>query len=151
MISIAGLSIVLLAVLGGCSQLVPPTFTTQSIREMESVDGRSRMVFVINAKNENKKPIPLEQVKYRVLLDGQEVFAGIRSPEATLPGFGSMVFELPAIVDSSLIRPGHAVSYLIDGKVIYHRPGVFAGVLYDSNIKIPEAPMQISGTLDLGQ
>ncbi len=149
-ISIIGLSAALGVTLGGCSQLLPPTFTTEGIREVEQVDGRSQMVFVMNAKNANKQPIPLEQVKYRVLLDGQEVYSGLRSPEVTLPGFSSMIFELPAVVDSDLIRPGHSVAYSIDGTVIYHRPGVFAEVMYDSNLKIPEAEMHTSGTLELG-
>ncbi len=143
--------LVLAMAIGGCSSgVLVPTFSAEGVRELETVDGRSQVVFLINAKNPNQEPIPLEQVNYRVLIDGQQVFAGVRSPETTLPGYGSLYFDLPAVVETEVLKSGRVVSYAIDGSVKYHIPGAFAEVLYDADIKVPEAPLQIQGVLNLG-
>ena len=141
---------VLVCAIAGCTSTLPPTFSADGIRELESFDGRTRVVFLINAENPNREPIPLEQIAYRVSLDGEDVYSGLRSPETTLPGYSSLLFELPAIVGSTVLSSGRDVQYAIDGSVKYHVPGVFAEVLYDADIKVPEAPMKIEGTINLG-
>ena len=138
--------------LSGCAgSIQPPTFTAESVRELETVDGRTRMVFVVNATNPNREPIPLERVQYSVSIDGDLLFTGVRSPESTLPGFSSQVFELPAVVGEESLRTGRVVSYLLDGSVKYHMPGPLAEVLYDADLRVPEAPLNIEGSIDLGQ
>jgi LEA14-like dessication related protein len=150
MISILALGV--LTLLSGClGSIEPPTFAAQGVREMETVDGRTRVVFVINATNPNREPIPLEQVRYAVSIDGAEVFSGVRSPESTLPGYSSQSFELPAVVGEELLSTRGVIAYMLDGSVKYHIPGPLAEVLYDADIKVPEAPMRIEGTIDLGQ
>ncbi len=141
---------ILACTLGGCTSTLPPTFTADGIRELESFDERTRVVFLTNAENPNREPIPLEQITYSVSLDGEAVYSGVRSPETTLPGYSSLLFELPAIVGSGVLSSGRDVQYAIDGSVKYHVPGAFAEVLYDADIKVPEAPMKIEGTINLG-
>ena len=143
--------LVLAMVMGGCSSgTLAPTFTAESVRELGSFGGRTQVVFVINAKNPNQEPIPLEQANYHLWIDGQQVYSGVRSPETTLPGYSSLFFELPAVVQSEVFRPGHSVEYQISGSVKYHVPGALAAVLYDANIKVPEAVLQIQGVINSG-
>jgi LEA14-like dessication related protein len=149
-ISVGGVLMVFAAMVCGCTNMLPPTFTADGVRELETLDGRTRMVFVINATNPNKEPIPLEQVVYEISIDGEGVFSGLRSPETTLPGYSSLLFELPAIVGSDVLASGREVSYGINGSVKYHVPGPLAEVLYDADLKVPEAPLAIEGTINLG-
>jgi len=140
------------ALLTGCASTVsPPTFSAEGVREMETVDGRTRMVFLVNATNPNREPIPLERVEYAISIDGDWVYKGVRSPESTLPGYSSQVFEIPAVVGAESLRTGRVVAYMIDGSVKYHIPGPLAEVLYDADLKVPEAPLHIKGSIDLGQ
>lgn len=149
--TVVGIFLVFAAMIGGCSTTLPPTFSAESIRELESFEGRTRMVFIINAQNPNKDPIPLEQAIYSVAIGGENVYSGLRSPEVTLPGYSSLSFELPAVVDSQMLRVGRDVQYMILGSVKYHVPGVLADVLYDADLKIPEAPLAIHGVISLGE
>ena len=118
---------------------------------METLDGRTRVVFVVNATNPNREPIPLERVEYSVAIDGGWVYEGVRSPESTLPGYSSQLFEIPAVIGADSLRAGRVASYMIDGSVKYHIPGPLAEVLYDADLRVPEAPLHLEGSIDLGQ
>ncbi|MCA9302593.1 MAG: LEA type 2 family protein [Phycisphaerales bacterium] len=150
--SLAAATLGLSILLTGCSGTVlPPTFSAQGVREMETLDGRTRVVFVVNATNPNREPIPLERVEYSVAIDGGWVYEGVRSPESTLPGYSSQLFEIPAVIGADSLRAGRVASYMIDGSVKYHIPGPLAEVLYDADLRVPEAPLHLEGSIDLGQ
>ena len=136
--------------LGGCSKAVAPTFAAVGVREVQHDGDRSVIEFLIEATNPNQDPIPLRQVHYTVKLDGQEVFSGVRSPETTLHTYSSHVFELPAVLELGSFSGLGVVNYTIVGTVQYIPPGQLSEVLFDAEIKVPEAILNLSGTINTG-
>ncbi len=139
-----------LALLTGCSSYQSPTFEAIGVREVERTDEHAVLVFTLKATNPNRDPMPLRRADYSVILGENEVFRGTRSPEATINTFGTHTFELPAVVPATLAGGTGEVPFGIRGSVIYRRPGALADVLFDANISVPEAPLDLSGTVNLG-
>lgn len=139
--------------LGGCSKALSPTFTAVGVREVERNNDRSVIEFVIEAKNPNREPIPLKEIQYAVSIDGQEVFTGLRSPEVSLHTYATQTFTLPAVLPMDVVGAvGSAgeIQYRINGSVEYIPPGRLAEVLFDAKLKVPMAPIDLSGTINLG-
>lgn len=147
-LTIAGLGMCVF--LGGCSKALAPTFSAVGVRETSHDGDRSVIEFLIEVKNPNKEPIPLRQVHYTIALDGQEVFAGVRSPETTLHTYSTHVFELPAVLELDQFAGSGEVGYTIMGTVQYLPPGQLAEVLFDAQMKVPEAVLNLSGTINTG-
>ncbi len=143
---LAGASILL----GGCSKAMAPTFAAMGVREVEHHEDRSVIEFSIQATNPNKEPIPLKQIRYRVEIDGVEVFSGVRSPQTTLHTYSSHVFKLPAVIPASALSGSESVSYLVVGTAQYVPPGRLSEVLFDAEVKVPEAVIELSGTINTG-
>lgn len=137
--------------LGGCHQAMPPSFTAVGVHEVEHTQDRSVIEFVVEATNPNKEPIPLKQIIYRVEIDGVEVFAGVRSPQTTLHTYSSHEFKLPAVIPSSAFAGLGEVSYQLLGTAQYIPPGRLSEVLFDAEMKVPEAMIDLSGTINLGK
>lgn len=133
-----------------CSTYRPPTFQAVSVREVEHTSEHSVVTFVIEATNPNREPMPLGQATYSLTLNGQEVFAGVRSPEATVNTYGKHTFELPAVVPASAVPGSGEIPYTLTGKVIYKQPGALADVLFDAQVVVPEAGLDLDGTIKLG-
>lgn len=138
------------AFVGGCSKALPPTFRAVGVREVGQENERSVIEFLVEATNPNKEPIPMRQITYRVELDGVEVFSGVRSPETTLHTFSSHVFVLPAVLPLGAMSGSTEVNYAILGSALYIPPGRLSEVLFDAEIKVPEAMIDLSGTITLG-
>lgn len=135
--------------LGGCSKALPPTFSAVGVREVESSNDRSVIEFMIEATNPNSEPIPLRQIHYTVELDGVEVFVGVRSPETTLHTYSSYVFKLPAVLPLGALSGTGEVGYSLMGTAQYIPPGRLSEVLFDAEVKVPEAAIDLSGTINL--
>jgi LEA14-like dessication related protein len=138
----------LMIVLGGCSKAIPPSFEAVSVKEIERSDERSVIAFTIRATNPNADPIPLRAVRYRVSIDGDTVFEGVRSPETTLHKYADSEFSLPAVIPMSYLQG--SIDYELLGSVEYIPPGRLSEVLFDAEIKVPEAPLEISGNINTG-
>lgn len=139
-----------LPVVAGCSAYRPPTFEAVGVREVERTDDLAVLVFTVRATNPNRKPMPLNRASYTVRLGDETVFSGVRSPESTLNTFDSNTFELPAVIPAALSDRRGEIPYSISGHVVYRRPGALADVLFDANITVPEARLNLSGTVNLG-
>lgn len=142
--------LLLLPVLGGCSNAAPPTFSAVGVREVAHDDGRSVIEFSVEARNPNREPIPLRRVSYRVEIGGEVLFEGVRSPETTLHTFSSHVFVLPAVLPESALAGRGEVAYAIRGSAQYIPPGRLSEVLFDAELKVPEALIDLEGTIDTG-
>ena len=137
-----------LTVLGGCSKAIPPSFEAIGVQEIERNDERSVIAFTIRATNPNSEPIPLRSVRYSVTIDGDTVFEGVRSPETTLHKYDSSEFSLPAVIPVGYLRG--SIDYELLGSVQYIPPGRLSEVLFDAEIKVPEAPLEIFGNINTG-
>ncbi|MGV6815118.1 MAG: LEA type 2 family protein [Phycisphaerales bacterium] len=136
--------------LGGCSKALSPTFTAVGVRELERNNDRSVIEFIIEAKNPNREPIPLKEIQYAVTIDGQEVFTGLRSPEVSLHTYATQTFTLPAVLPMNTVGSAGEIQYRLNGSVEYIPPGRLAEVLFDAKLEVPEAPIDLSGTINLG-
>ena len=119
-------------VMTACSNSLAPSFEAMGVR----------------ATNPNGDPIPLRRVSYRVQIDGVIVFEGVRSPETTLHTYSSHEFTLPAVLPSD--RLVGSVDYALLGSVQYIPAGRLSEVLFDAEIKVPEAPLDLRGSIDAG-
>lgn len=146
LLSVVGMGVV---GLGGCASYRAPTFEAVGVREVERTDEHAVLVFTLRATNPNREPMPLGRASYTVTLGESAVFSGVRSPESTIDTYASTTFELPAVLPAGTTAQGE-LPYEIRGSVIYRRPGAFADVLFDANLTVPEADLDLRGTVDLG-
>lgn len=133
----------------GCSKAIAPSFEAVGVRELERDETRSVIEFIVRATNENGEPIPLRTVSYRVEIGDEVLFEGVRSPETTLHTYSSHEFVLPAVLPADRLRG--RIEYALVGSVQYIPPGRLSEVLFDAEITVPEAPLEITGTIDTGE
>lgn len=132
----------------GCSKAMAPSFRAMGVEEIERGEGRSVIEFRVRASNPNDEPIPLRSVTYRVQINGEQVYSGLRSPETTLHKFSHAEFVLPAVVPEGALSG--QIDYKLLGTVQYIPPGRLSEVLFDAEIRVPEAPLNITGTINAG-
>ena len=137
-----------LLLLVGCSNAVAPGFEAVGVQEVERDAEKSVIEFRVRAINPNADPIPLRTVSYRVEINGEQVFEGVRSPETTLHTYAESEFVLPAVIRSELLRG--SIEYALSGSVQYIPPGRLSEVLFDAEVRVPEASLDISGTIEAG-
>lgn len=136
----------------GCESLSSPKLSVASASPTERTSEGSAMLFVIDARNDNDVALPLRTVEYSVDLNGQRVFSGTRSAEATLRRRGMQQFHLPAVVNLS--EAGNAgltegtARYRLSGQVYYVTPGQLAEVLFDAGVRTPSESFAFEGDID---
>lgn len=126
-----------------------PTFEAVGVHESAQADGTSVLTFDVRATNPNREPMELGRATYTLTLDGEDVFTGIRSPESTLHTYSSRTFSLPVVLPTAMTDRGGQLPYRLSGTVIYKNPGALADVLFDAEVVVPEASMDLTGTIDL--
>jgi hypothetical protein len=139
---------------GGCSFYEAPDFRVVSISETDRSEEAVVLGFTLEARNRNDVALPLRRAEYRLTLDGRQVFEGGRVAAATAPRFGTQRIELPAVVPAELIPPERfdeagEMAYRLEGSVEYQTPGRLAQYLFDINLRRPDAPLSLAGTLEL--
>lgn len=144
--------LIALIIMIGCSSYQPPKFEAVGVREIERSDNDAVIAFRVQATNPNRDPMELGPVTYTLSFSGdQDVFTGVRSPQSTLHTYSSHVFELPAVVPASIAGGTGEITYQLRGSVVYKNPGALADVLFDSEFIVPEATLNLSGMIDLGE
>lgn len=141
------------SLLGACTGYSSPRMSVEKAQATEKTPDGTAVVFVLNAENENDVALPLRTVEYTVALDGQNVFTGTRSAEATLRRKGVQQIVLPASVRAEQWggRELAGVSrYRLSGRVFYVTPGQLAEVLFDAGVRTPSAEFAFEGEIDLG-
>jgi len=144
-------------VLAGCSSVSSPKLTVTSAAPMGRSDEGVALAFMVDAENPNESALPLRTIEYTVMLDGRPVFAGTRSPEATLRRLGTQQIVLPAVVrlaDHPWLAAGLAsagkVPFRIEGRLTYVAPGQIAEILFDSGVSVPTSTFSGAGEIDFG-
>jgi len=117
----------------------PPTFRVVDIYLSDATPDATILDVLIEGTNTNKEPLPLWEIGYTMAVDGAQVATARRSPEATIPGHGTQVFQIPVAVPSSVVSPDRLTvgAYRISGSVTYELPGTIAQLFFDSNIRRP--------------
>ncbi len=140
-----------LAGLAACSAYQPPTFEAVGVREVERSNEHAVLTFSVQATNPNREPMELGPATYTLSIDGADVFTGVRSPQSTLHTYSSHVFQLPAVIPAEISDAIGEVDYRLRGIVVYKNPGALSDVLFDSEVIVPEATLNLSGSIDLGE
>ena len=137
--------------LAGCSSYSAPELSIEKAELRERTPSGMVLEFTINAENRNSEPLPLREVRYRLLLDGNEVFSGTRSAEATLRRYGGQRFTLPAVITpgGEGVPTSGVVPFRISGSLKYITPGELAAVLFDAEVRQPEVSFDLEGRIDL--
>lgn len=136
---------------GGCSRHRSPEFAVAGASISEESPAGYVMEFVVDARNDNPDALPLLEIRYSLALDGERVFSGVRSAQATLPRFGGQQIVLPAAVALGPGRtsPEGRVRYLLSGEVSYLTPGAISQVLFDTAVRRPKVSFRKEGELDI--
>src|SRR5262245_59188872 len=114
----------LLGAVQGCTSYAPPTLSVASATLTERTESGMVLEFTLTAQNKNSVALPLKEMRYRLELDGREVFRGYRSPEATLRRYGQQVLKVPAAITLGPDQPPPSglVKYRLEGTLTYVVP-----------------------------
>ena len=134
--------------IGGCSSTSRPTFEMAEATATARTDDGVALLFTIDAASRNPDAMPLRIVRYDLRLNGERVFTGLRSPEATIPPFGTQRFTLPAVIPADRLPEGAtSAEYELSGTVTYLEPGRLNEILFDQELRVPKASIGGSGTI----
>lgn len=140
------------AALGGCETASAPRLEHAAASVTDRTGEGVALSFAIDAYNDNDIALPLRDVTYTLTLDGEEVFSGTRSAEATLRRRGVQQIKLPAVI---ALRPGKPApegvkEFRLHGKMTYVTPGRLAELLFDTGVRVPSVGFETEGLVDLG-
>lgn len=139
----------------GCiRQATPPTLTVTGARVIDRTAEVAIVEFDLEADNTNDIALPLRELRYEFAVDGDTVFTGSRSPEATIRRFGSQAITVPVVVplaelEGATLDDAGGVPYRLKGRVTYIIPGALAELLFDTNVRRPTVGFEDRGSLDL--
>ena len=136
-------------VMKGCGTYTPPALGLESARVVESTPAGKVIQFELSAKNVNSQALPLRDVRYDVYVNGDKVFEGRRSAEATLRAFGTQTLVLPAAVAAGTPLPSGDANVEIRGELVYQTPGIFADILFDNELRTPTVGFDGATTIAL--
>lgn len=135
----------------GCSSVSPPSLSVSDAGLGEVTPEGRVLNFVVEAENRNDKELPLREVRYRLSLDGREVFSGVRSSEASVRRFGSQTFRLPVVLRAEDLQGLEGlVPYTLRAELTYLAPGALAETLFDTGVSRPKTSFTDRGMIDLG-
>lgn len=136
-----------LVVMGGCWSTPSPDIMVVGVTATDRTPDGTLLNIELEAQSTAEEQLPLKEVRYRVLLDGREVFSGLRSPEATLRRFGTQRLFLPAVVPAGVADQG---AYEVEGTLTYIEPGTIAEVLFDFGVRMPKVSFTGAGSTSVG-
>ena len=132
----------------GCGA-TPPKLRVVDARMAERTDEGMLLLFTLEGENVNKTGIPLREVRYSLALDGEEVFRGTRTAEATLPREGVQRFKLPAPIPIGDTERAGVARYRLAGTVWYIEEGqTLAELMFDLRIRQPSVTFSDVGEIE---
>lgn len=149
--AIPAFMILVCALLSACTFVKSPEVEHLGVREISLEEGRAVYGFRFRATNPNRDPIPLGEVTYTLTMNGEEVFSGVRSPQATLDAYGDREFEVPAVIDRTVVALEGIVDYRINGELTYIPPGRFAKELFRTRVSVPSVSFSEVGRVDVSR
>lgn len=134
----------LLAIVGaGCTSRPAPRALADAVTVRDSGQAGTLLDLSVRAANFGPDPLPLTTVRYRVYVDGREVFEGSRSAEATLSRFGERTLRLPAVTTQPLGSQWRA-----EGTIEYVPSGPLSRALSELGLARRAVRFEGSGVLE---
>jgi len=132
--------------LTGCATAAEPGMRLTGMTvSFDEPDG-AVLWFELTIINDDIVDLPLAEARYTVFVDGEAVFHGVRSAEATAPARGVAVIRLPASAPNGAgVEPGAEVT--IKGRLTYLTPSRLSEVLFDADVFRPEKAFTASATI----
>ncbi|GAB4545926.1 MAG: hypothetical protein Tsb0013_04180 [Phycisphaerales bacterium] len=122
----------------GCTGAQAPSFRVVEAQLTEESSDGYVVTFTLEGENRNGFGLPLREVEYRLSLEGEEVFVGRRSAEATLPAGSTGLVTLPvSVAFGEGVGLPASMGYELSGRVTYVLPGAIAELLFDNEIRKP--------------
>jgi uncharacterized protein (DUF58 family) len=128
----------------GCSGSTPPRIRAEGVAVRERTPEGVVLEITLEADNLTGTSIPLREVTYSLFLDGEKVFEGQRSAEATVQRFGTQRIVLPAAFPPRFAAEG-PVRYRVEGELTYLARGVLAEALFDADVIRPSVSFSDEG------
>jgi hypothetical protein len=136
--------------LSGCSGYRAPAISVTEVALTEATDDAVALAFALDIRNPNEAALQLHEFRYTLAVDGKQVYAGRRAPDATLSAATTQQMTLPAVIPYHRLgwtaegRPPQA-RYALSGKLVYIVPSTFAKILFDSGVRRPRASFSKRG------
>lgn len=141
---------ILACALTGCASVKQPSVNVEHAALGAMSDEARVLNFGLRLENENPDPLELDEFHYTLRINGETVYTGRRSAEATLSARGGKSITIPAVVPGGAFAPGRApLAYELSGRLWYRSPGEFADILFDAGIVRPSVSFGTEGTLEL--
>ncbi|MFG0284836.1 MAG: LEA type 2 family protein [Phycisphaerales bacterium JB039] len=142
--------IILTAAAGLCGCHAAPRLDVQRVRLTDETPAGYALEFDLEATNTNEFELPLLTINYDLFLDGERVFEGRRSGEATLRREGAQTLTLPAAIPlaEGETAPSGVVDYRLRGTMRYLTPGALARSLFDARLSRPKVIFDHRGQIE---
>jgi hypothetical protein len=140
--------------IGGCSGYRSPAISVKEVAITEARDDAVALAFALDVRNPNDAPLELYEFRYTLAIDGKQVYAGRRAPDATLGTSATQRMTLPAVVPYRRLgwpaeAPPPQARYALSGKLVYLVPSTFAKILFDTGVRRPKSSFSKRGQLAL--
>lgn len=130
--------------LAACSSTSDPKVRLIGVELREKTSEGVVLAITLEADNETDQALPLRDINYSVYLNGERVFTGERSAEATIKRFGSQRVILPAaFVPKGALEERMACR--VEGDLTYLVPGALAEALFDADVVRPSVSFDVEG------
>ena len=133
-----------MACAAGCGLHQKPALRVASMRVADTGLGGTVITVVVEAENYGGEPLELGGAAYDMTINGETAYAGQRMAPATVPSYGTVRFELPVPVESSLLA-AERVPYAVRGVVEYIPPGALGEALFDARVRRGSASFAETG------
>lgn len=134
--------------LGACSSTFDPRVRLVGVEMREKTAEGVVLAITLEADNETDQALPLRELTYSVYLDGERVFTGERSAEATIRRFGTQRVILPAAFAPKVPLKG-TMRCRVEGDLTYLVPGALAEALFDADVVRPSVAFSVEGEATL--
>jgi hypothetical protein len=128
----------------GCTLHESPTLSVFGVTQARQTESGTVWAIELDAENSSDAALPLREVTYELRIDGRTVFAGSRSPEATLRRFGTQRLIVPAVAPAGGTWSADS-KYEVTGSLHYSAPGEIAEILFDTGVQNPSVSFSGAG------
>lgn len=127
--------------------VITPQASVISLQVTEQTDTGFRVEAVVELTNENRVPLPLLDIHYKIEVDKVGSISVLDDANRTIPAHGKQRVILPASFAWQGPAPGGA-SWTVSGKVQYDPPGELRQILTETKVPLPVTHFKEAGKIN---